>query len=200
MKRFDTGPRLFFFFFFFFFFFRTASRFYFFLLASPSRSPSPPAHAETRAAAVPARASASTSGSTNRCRSIWHSSTRRASKSGSGTTSTSKPVILVLAYYRCPCSAPGAQRAGAAPCSISARRRPRLRRPHRQLRSRETPELAAAKKKRYLEHYGRPGRGRLAFPHRRAGLHQRADRRRRLPLHLRRRAMTSSPTPAASWC
>ena len=39
---------------------------------------------------------------------------------------------------------------------------------------RETPELAAAKKKTYLDRYGRPGRGGgLALPDRRARLDRR---------------------------
>ncbi len=66
---------------------------------------------------------------------------------------------------------------------------------------RETPELAAAKKKTYLERYGRPGAE--AGWHFLTGdeeLHQAADRRRRLPLLPTTSRTTSSPTPAASWC
>ena len=70
-----------------------------------------------------------------------------------------KPVILVLAYYRCPrCSAPqvlnGLVRAMLDMPLTPART---SRSSTVSFDPRETPELAAAKKKTYLERYGRPG-------------------------------------------
>ena len=66
---------------------------------------------------------------------------------------------------------------------------------------RETPEHGG-RQEEDLPGALRPARSRrrLALPHRRAGADRAADRGRRLSLQLRRRATTSSPMPAASWC
>ena len=72
-----------------------------------------------------------------------------------------KPVILVLAYYRCPmlCT-----RCSTAWCGAMLDMPLDLGKDYEVVTvsfdPRETPELAAAKKKTYLERYGRPGGGR----------------------------------------
>ena len=66
---------------------------------------------------------------------------------------------------------------------------------------RETPEMAAAKKKRIPEALRpRRRRGRLAFPDRPAGVDQRADQGRRLSVSIRPENRISMRTPPPSWC
>ena len=64
---------------------------------------------------------------------------------------------------------------------------------------RETPVLAAGKKKAYLDRYKRAERGaRLAFPDRRAGVDRRADQGRRASASTGTSRRSSSRTRAAS--
>ena len=115
--------------------------------------------------------SASTSGSTSRCRSTCafrdeagrdgpagRLLRRQAGHPGAGL------LPLSDALHR------GAQRPGAGHAGRAARRSARISTCVTvSFDPRETPEMAAAKKKTYLERYGRPGRrGGLAFPDRRA--------------------------------
>ena len=126
---------------------------------------------------------------------------RPAKPSSWANTSATKPVILVLAYYRCPML-----------CTqvLNGLTRAMLDMPFDvgkefqvvtvSFDPRETPELAAAKKKTYVERYGRPGAAKAGTSSPASRRHRAADQGRRLPLHLRRQAATSTPTPAASWC
>ena len=108
----------------------------------------------------------------------------------------SKPVILVLAYFRCPMLCTQVlERSGAGACStcpfdvgkefnvVTVSFDPR-----------ETPEMAAAKKKTYLERYGRPGaEAGWHFLTGERGVDPAPDRGRRLSLHLRRQERPVRP-------
>ena len=98
-----------------------------------------------------------------------------------------KPVILVLAYYRC-------ERLCTKVLNELAQSMKRL--PFEvgkefnvvtvSFDPRETPDLAARKKEAYMAAYGRPGRRGLAFFDRQTAVDRQVDRRCRLSLCLRR--------------
>ena len=90
---------------------------------------------------------ASTRSSIRRSRSTCSSATRRAATCGSATTSASEPVVLVLAYYRCPmlckrCSTALLQSLRDMPFNAGEQ----FEVVTVSFDARETPELAAAKK------------------------------------------------------
>ena len=113
----------------------------------------------------------------------------------SATTSRGKPVILVLAYYRCPmlCTQVlnGLLRAmRALPFEPAT-----IRRRHGQLRpARDAGAGGAPRRRATSTQYGRPGAARgLALPDRRRSLDRGAHQGGRLPLRLRRRARAVRP-------
>ncbi len=106
-----------------------------------------------------------------------------------------KPVILVLAYYRCPmlCTEVlnGLVRA-MLDMSLDAGKDFEV--VTVSFDPRETPELAAAKKQTYLERYGRPGgEAGWHFLTGDAGTDRAAHQGRRLPLSLRRATRSVRP-------
>ncbi len=113
-----------------------------------------------------------------------------------------KPVILVLAWYRCPmlCTEVlnGLTRA-MLDMSLSAGKDFQV--VTVSFDPREGPELAAAKKKTYLERYGRPGgRGGLALPYRARKTPSNGSPTPSASATPTTTTTTSSRTPAASWC
>ena len=145
---------------------------------------------------------ASTSGSTSKCRWTWSSPTRPARRSSWATTSA--------ASRWCWCWPTIAARCSARWCSTAWRRRCMTCRlcPASDFQivtvsfdPRETPQLAAAKKKSYVARYGRPGAAEgWHFLTGKQPIYRAALPRRRLSLSSTMRPRTSTSTPAASSC